>query len=438
MPERPRRSWLGSILATLLILAVLITLGGAATTVLVARGSHSEPSVTFVENAGTDGRVAALRALLDRRAKAVLAKDKAAFLADVDNTDAAVLRKQEELFANLTVLPLAEFSYQLEERVNFDTRLTPAQQARYHSLVRTAGVTVRYRIDGLDEKAVATPWVPVFGVVDGAWRVAGELTDAKGLPMGANGQPWDAGAIKVVRSNRVLAVLSADDAGRSSGLLTMAETGVDRVLAVRPGGWPGKVLLTAVQDSKIFEAYFTDSPDRVSQVAAVAVPYYSQVPAWHTSATYTATRVVFNPQQLGGAADAELLHDLTHEFTHVAMGPVTVGATPLWLVEGFAEYVAFKPEQVRPQYLRSVLSQVKPGLPENKDYYADALHYVVSWQACKMIAERYGEAKLMALYEAFQTTSNMDATLKRILGVDLATLTTDVDAYVAQARASAN
>ncbi len=435
-PVRPPRSWLGPILATLLILAVLISVGGAAGTVIAAGAGVSDSTAVFVEQTRQDVRDAAVRSLLDRRATAVREKNKTAFLADVDRADPTFVTSQEQEYANLTALPLVEFRYELADRANYDALVAPALRQRYHSVVHGAGVDLLYRIDGLDDKPVAAPWAPVFALADGVWRLVGDVTSAKGLPLGANGQPWDGGPIVVARSARVVAILSANDSGRSAALLRMAETALDRVAAVRNGGWAGKVLVTAVQDTKVFQTYFGESPDRINEVAAIAVPYFSEVPAWHSRATYAAHRVVFNPQQLGVAGDAELLHDLTHEFTHAATGPVTSGATPLWLVEGFAEYVAFKPEQVRASWLRKELAAVPAGLPANGTFYSDALNYVAAWQACRMIAERYGEAKLMALYEAFREDPSVESAVKRTLGVDQATLTRQVNDHLDQLRAS--
>jgi hypothetical protein len=433
LPPRPRRTWTGAILAALLGLAVLITLsGGAATAFAVRASAATGTSNAFVGDLRPQTRNPALQALLDRRAKAVREKNKTAFMADVDRTDASFVRKQELEYDNLTKLPLVEFTYQLEEFVQYDELISTQLRGRFRSMVRAPGVDVRYRIDGVDGTPVATPWVPVFGFTGGGWRVVGEA-NGKQLPLGINGQPWDAGAIAVVTSRRVVAVMSAEDAGRAPTLLKMSESALDRVAAVRPNGWAGKVLVTAVQDSAIFDTYFGDSPDRVNQVAAIAVPYYSLVPAWHREARYTATRVVFNPSQLT-ADDVELAHDLTHEFTHAAMGPVTSDHTPLWLVEGFAEYVPFKTEHVSTQALHRVLSGLSSGsLPDSTTFYNEPRNYVLGWLACRLIAETYGEAKLVQLYE---NLSNGSADLRQTLGVDEATFTKQWSGYVERARTS--
>src|SRR5262249_54395146 len=209
----------------------------------------------------------------------------AAFLTDVDTADASFVHKQEQEYANLAKLPFTEFRYELEPTTHYESLVDSQLRTRYHSLVNAPGVTVLYRLEGLDTQGVAAPWAPVMALRGKHWVLVAELSD-KNLPTGAGGQPWDAGPITLVRSTRVLAVLSAEDAGRSDRLLRMAELALDRVAAVRPSGWAGKILVTAVQEKRIFETYFADSPDRVTQVAAIAVPYYNQVPAWHSTPKY--------------------------------------------------------------------------------------------------------------------------------------------------------
>ena len=423
LPASDRQTWLRPVLAGMLAVAALVAAGGATATVVAVRSSGGPVTAVFVDQAG---RAPALRALLDRRARAVLGKDRAAFLADVDP---AYVKGEEQEYDNLTRLPLAELSYGLEESVAY-----PAPAAlveRFHSGVWAPGVAVHYRITGVDTRAVAAPWVPVFALDGGVWRLAGTATDAS-LPLGANAQPWDSGPVTVASSARVVAVLSAGDGARAADLLRMSEAALDRVAAVRRGGWSGRVLVTAVQDQKAFDAYFGDSPDRVNQVAAIAVPYAAEVPAWHPSAEYAATRVVINPNQL--AADSrELAHDLAHEFTHAAMGAVTVDGTPLWLVEGFAEYVAYKPTPPPPTGLHRVLAGVQAdALPANGSFYADAVNYVLAWLSCRLIAQKYGEAKLVALYVA--AGSGLGAALRQVLGVDEAALTAQWAKYVETAR----
>lgn len=435
LPPRPRRSPLWPLLAVLLVLsAVLAIAGGAATVATLPREAGTARTI-WVDGVRPEVRDPALRALLDRRAGAVRAKDRAAFLADVDGADAGFVKRQEVIFDNLVKLDLAELVFTLETRDRYGDFVPGEIRERYEGRVAALGVTVRYRVNGVDSKPVTTPWVPIFGYVGDHWRVVAEAT-GKDLPYGASGQAWDAGPISVIRGPRVVVVLSADDADRGRYLLDLAEAGLDRVAAVRKGGWDGRVLVTAVQDQKLFDTYFSDSPERIAQVAAIAVPYYDRVPDWHSAPEYASTRIVFNPQELS-AQPEELGHDLTHEFTHAAMGPVTTAFTPRWLVEGFAEYVAYKARSLSASSMRRALGDLRTdgGLPEDATFYNDPTNYVKGWLACKMLAEKYGEAKLLALYEAYPSRTAADTALGSVLGITDDTLDGQWRDYVARQRA---
>jgi len=292
---------------------------------------------------------------------------------------------------------------------------------------------VSYRIDGVDNNPVAVPWVPVFGLAGGRWLLVGEVTD-RSLPSGIGGQPWDAGPITVVRSKRVVGVFTAGGKDDPQRLLKLAEQALDRVAAVRPAGWAGKVFVVALRDRRVFDAYFDDNPERVGQVAAIAVPHYADVHEWRSSAEYVATRIIFNPDELSESA-VQLGDDLTHEFTHAAMAPYTTGWTPIWLVEGFAEYVSYKGVQISQASLRKALrTAATEDLVTGDGFYKEPTNYVTGWLGCRMISERYGQAKLIALYEAFQTSSSEDVVIGRVLGISRADLVKQWQEYVAKQR----
>lgn len=399
---------------------------------LAASGASTPPAfrVAWIDGLHARTTETAVQALLDRRAAAVRAKDRSAFLADVDSADPVFFRRQTEVFENLIQLPLDDLAFIVEPAATYASVISPQAIARYRAAVYAPGVTVRYRISGVDSRSVTAPWVPVLGYSGHRWVIAAEAAD-KGLPYGVNGQAWDAGPISVVTSSHVVAAMSREDAGNASYLLGLAERGLGRVYAVRQTGWTGKVFLTAVQDRRIFDTYFSNAPERVAEVAAIAVPYYDQVLDWHANGAFAATRVVFNPQQLS-AQPEELEHDLAHEFTHAAMGAVTVTATPRWLVEGFAEYVAYKGETIAASAIRRSLHGTQPTerLPADGTFYDEPGNYVTSWLACRMLVERYGEAKVIALYTAFQQQGDQETNLNAILGLGIAGLTTQWREYV--------
>ena len=433
LPPQPRRSFLWPVLTALLVISMLLALAGASAATIALRGDRVPASTAWID---MTARSSALDALLDRRAKAVLAGDAGAFLADLDSADAGFVKRERQLFANLAKVPFSSLSFQLQPpRPDLQHFLPSTLRDTYHEAVQVAAVDVIYKIKGVDSVPVATPWLPIVAYTGSRWEIVGEAT-GKDLPYGANGQAWDdAGPIIVQTSPRVVAVLSADDAERGPYLLQYAEKALDRLAQTRSGGWDGKVFLTAVQDQRIFDTYFAGSPERIAQVAAIAVPYYDKVPDWNPTASYAATRIVFNPRELSAQPDV-LAHDLTHEFTHAAMGPVTSGSTPRWLVEGFAEYSAYNGTKVDPAWVNKALGDLSlsDGLPTDAEFYQEPRNYVAAWLACRMIAEKYGQPALIALYEAFQKSPDVDAAVRATLGTDRATLESQWRDYVAAAR----
>jgi len=409
LPRAPRRSALGLKL-TLAALVVLALLTGTVDAALVAAGQRA-PSAAFI-----DGDQA-LASLLDRRAAAVTKRDEATFLADVDRSDPKFVDRQRVEFQNLVALGLSTFSLTLTRPHDYIT-VDPALTRRYGTGVRQVGVTVRYAVAGVDKDPDAEPWIPTFALVDGRWLLIAEegAGASRAYPFAVGGQPWEARPVVVKRTAHVVAVISKEDEEIAPHLLDLAERGMVNAAKVRPDGWPGKVLVTAVSDQKVFESYFAGSRDKLAQVEAVTVPRYNEVPEWDRSARFTLSRVVFNPETLG-RGDEELQHTLTHEFAHVAFGPVTSDATPVWLIEGMAEYVAFASENVSGSFPARAARRVpRDALPADRSFYDSAENYLLAWLACRFIAQKYGQAKLVALYDWFADHQGTGSGFQAVLG----------------------
>jgi hypothetical protein len=408
-PPPPRRRGLGLKIALGLLVAVAMVCG--ATDVALFLVGHQATGAAFV-----DGDQA-LVSLLERRAAAVTKHDEAAFLADVDTGDQKFLDQQRTEYRNLVALGLSTFTLTLTRAHDYDT-VDPSVARRYGDTVRQVGVTVQYAIAGVDPEPDAEPWIPTFALVNGGWRLVAEQGAGAGqrFPFGVGGEPWEARPVVVVRTAHVVAVISKEDEQIARHLLDLAERGMVNAAKVRPDGWPGKVLVTAVSDQKVFESYFEGSRDKLAQVEAVTIPRYNAVPEWDRGARFTLSRVVFNPATLG-RADDELQHTLTHEFTHVAFGPVTTNATPVWLIEGMAEYVAFASEKISDAFPSRAAQRVSASeLPADRSFYDSADNYLLGWLACRLIAQRYGQPKLIALYDWFKDHQEVDGGFRAVLG----------------------
>ena len=134
---------------------------------------------------------------------------------------------------------------------------------------------------------------------------------------------------------------------------------------------------------------------------------------------------------------------MTHELTHVAVRASTFRPVPLWLSEGFAEYVAYRfvdlPER---DVASALLARVRSaGLPQHLPG-ADAFDpgsgtmsaaYAEAWLAVRELVKARGEAAVVAFYRAAAGTApgnvadvdpetNTDAALRSALQLSRAEL----------------
>jgi hypothetical protein len=112
---------------------------------------------------------------------------------------------------------------------------------------------------------------------------------------------------------------------------------------------------------------------------------------------------------------------LEHEITHLATRGFTGPRTPIWLVEGLADWVAYRDsglpaQQVADQLHAALGTGHWPGrLPGTADFKGEsprlALAYEEAWSACRLIAERAGPAGLLGLYRTVGTAEDPAAAL---------------------------
>jgi Peptidase of plants and bacteria len=126
----------------------------------------------------------------------------------------------------------------------------------------------------------------------------------------------------------------------------------------------------------------------------------------------SADRVVIAPSAFGRLNRLGRRVVLTHELVHVAMGGARDTRTPMWLIEGLADYVGYKGTGVTVgsaarELAAVVRSGALPSAPPERDAFTDSgdrlsAAYEEAWLACRMIAERYGEPTLVRLYRTAQ------------------------------------
>ncbi|CAM5401134.1 Lipoprotein OS=Streptomyces tendae OX=1932 GN=GUR47_11800 PE=4 SV=1 [Streptomyces tendae] len=327
-----------------------------------------------------DPAQADVQRILDRRAAAVLAHDAAAYARTGTGTG----------FDRLSAIPLAAWSYRVREvERTGDTA--------------TADVELRYRVEGYDRGAVTAGRTVRLGRdgTGGAWAVESDR------PAKESGQqPWDQGAVQVVRGTHSLVLGVGQSTASLRGYAGLADRAVPAVSDAWDGDWSRRVVVVVPR-----------SVEGMAGLLGSPASSYRGIAAVTTGETggrehAPADRIIVNPDAYGllGSLGKQVV--LTHETTHVATRADTTSATPLWLSEGYADWVGYRGSgrtaaQAAPELADAVAEgRVPARLPTDEDFgftaEAEELAraYEGGWLACRMIAEQWGEGRLDAFYRA--------------------------------------
>lgn len=398
-PSTGRRGRRRPVLVVSVLVAVLLA-GGVWT---VSRPGRSPAPAAAASASVPPPDAQAVQALLRNRARAVRERDRIAFLATVSGAAETFREAQRLLFDNLMRLPLETWREEVDSPVPVATGDRGA----------TMRLTLRYRLRGHDERDVVRTRYLTFAPGEGsAWRIVGDGT-VHGLRDDAD--VWDGARIAVVRGRRSLVI------GATGGLEEIAarlDAAVPQITEVVGEDWPRRAVALVPADDQ--GAAALTPGDSVTNVAALAV-----------SGPSGEDRIVIAPGTFGRLNALGRKVVLTHELAHIATGAARDGRTPLWLIEGLADYLGYRSTTVPVRSAARELARevaagrVPESLPEAADFDGPARLpqvYAEAWLACRMIAERYGEKTLMTLYRTAGRRSQ-EAALRATLGVGTAEFT---------------
>ncbi|WP_431047822.1 hypothetical protein ACQUSR_24985 [Streptomyces sp. P1-3] len=369
-----------------------------------------------------------IQRMLDRRAAAVRERDAGAFLATVDRGAVRYRSGQRRVFENLADVPLGSWTYRLAGTGGF----TPVAGTGRRIAAR---VELRYRLVGYDTAPVTSEQFLTLVRRDGRWYVA-----SAGGKRGPQ-QLWDQGDVEVVRGRHSLVLGVGQDRARLREIAATADRAVPAVSAVWREKWAHRVVIQVPASVERLAGLLGTSASAYRGIAAVTTAELVR------KGSAPADRVIVNPDAYAvlGAFGRQAV--MTHETAHVATRASTTESTPLWLSEGFADWVGYRgadrrPQALAPELTTAVLAGRPPhDLPDTDafrfgtDGPALARAYEEGWLACRMIAERWGERKLAEFYGAVGAGAggerrSVDAALKKVLGVERAEFMAGWRSYV--------
>lgn len=351
--------------------ALLVAGGLAGGLTLSGCMSPSRPAITDVKGgAGEDPALKAYKEMLDRRAKAVLARDERTFLADLDPSNAALVKQQKMLFANLRQFKFKDFRYIV-------TPYSTKEENGRHEMPTTHEVSQLVADEG--PEGVAPYESFLYRLVKKGDKylineIVGFAVKSAELFLGANGMfawaAWNTTPLKVANSGNVW--LAADDSvpdlNRYADVAAKEAEMLESMWGKRIR-FPGHTLFLT-RDDKNFGTWFMAGTEKLPKGIE---GFERSIEGVRTNGQeyggqYVASRIVVNLRNISKFGDIPHLvmrHELMHALSaRASMVTAIAGITPpTWAVEGFARYTETIGE---PQRMAGVRAEVRRGVATGK------------------------------------------------------------------------
>jgi len=408
---RPRTRPGPVVVAVAALVALLVAVGLAVPRlVLAGSGQRAVHPATGGPPAGTRtggtdtpaARESAIAAVLARRGTAVVTDDLASWRS-TQTADAKVPQ-----FSRLRVLPVTAWAYRV---------LSARAGADGASETLDVRVHLRYDVDTAD--AIVHEHLTLRRVVAG-WRVVGESTSDR------RAQPWDLGALRVVHGTTSLVVGIDTPTSTLREYARLADASVPEVTAVWGRDWNRHPVIVVPRTVAQLGRALGRTAASLEGYAAVTT---GEVGDGTGTGAGSGLRIWTNTPGMASLSALGREVVVRHEITHVATDAPGTPSVPLWLEEGFAEYVGYRGSGLAlTDELLELVSAQRRGtapthLPTQEEFDGEQvdLAYEGADLACRLVAEAYGQKALVRLYRltrsgAGSADANLDAALRRVTG----------------------
>jgi hypothetical protein len=377
----------------------------AAVVVVLGRPEHAEldgPSGRADGDARAVDRVAAAGILVERMQRALSRGDvEAARALGGSGSGSRLLGR---VAANVERLGITRL------QLRFVDVTSAAPPVRFGDDAWGADVQVAWQLRGRDREMTTVDVPFALGTQQGRATFLGVDVDPDyRVPL------WLTGRVAAAGSARTLAVATSEAAARR--LDAQARAAVRTVTRTLPA-WRGQLVIEAPPTQVGFEAASGLPESQARGIAAVTTttePSGSPRPPVHVYLN----PAVFDPL---GPRGQQIV--VSHEATHVAVGAANTNL-PLWLSEGFADYVALRfsplPETVLGAQITSLVR--KEGAPEHLPGTAEfdgsnpdvGAWYEGAWIAVDLLGEKYGTERLLRFYREAER-SGVERAFRTVLG----------------------
>jgi peptidase MA superfamily protein len=393
------------LVATTLAAGLVVALAGVVWSRLdVGAGSSPYPSDSAFQPSSREQVTAAL---LHRQSQAVAARDRAAYLAGWAASPSS-RRLAVSTYGNLRRLQIVTLDARIDEGT-----------VNGAGWSWSAAVDVTWGLSDPDQESVTSALRYTFA--ERAGRAV--VVDVEAMP--STREPiWLLPGLDVRRGVRTMvAATDRAEGARVARLLSQAVGAVGRVLP----RWDGALVAYVPATTAEFDALIDAQPADYRGIAAVTTTVDGSTDASAPMA------IVVNPTVFRGLGPVSAQVVVTHESTHAATD-AAASSMPLWLAEGFADYVAIGSVDVPVSVaaraaLRLVRLQGAPAALPADDAFAVGgarleATYEQAWLATSLLAARYGQAKLVAFYRTVQAhPADADPAFESVFGISRSSFT---------------
>lgn len=228
---------------------------------------------------------------------------------------------------------------------------------------------------------------------------------------------WLSGPVQVRRTPTTL-VLVDGPPEEADGLARRAEAAVPVVRRVLRG-WRPHLVVEVPRSAAALDQALDATPGEYANIAAVTTTADGSVTA------DAPVHVFVNPEVFARLKPRGAQVVMSHEATHVATDAAS-STMPLWLLEGFADYVALRDVDLplsttAGQIIKQVRRDGPPdALPGQAQFDTSTPHlgaaYEAAWLACRLLAEAGSERALVSLYEDVDAGRPLEAALRSHFG----------------------
>ncbi|MDN5894837.1 MAG: hypothetical protein L0H93_12515, partial [Nocardioides sp.] len=229
---------------------------------------------------------------------------------------------------------------------------------------------------------------------------------------------WMTRRLEVRRTPEALVMATRGEDVPLASIVAKARTAVRVVRRVVPR-WKQKLVVEVPSSGVDLDALLGAEAGEYANIAAVTATVDGSL------APSSPVHVFLNPDVFKTLKPQGAQVVMSHEVTHVATEAAT-GAMPLWLLEGFGDYVALRDVDLpvtttAAQIIEQVQDSGPPKtLPGSAEFDTQTPHlgaaYEAAWLACRVLADAGPEASLVALYRRVADGADVDATLVDFYG----------------------